>query len=215
MRLVAFLRSGRALPSLIATLVVLGVIYGGGRAEAAEAYGFSAVALFPIVAWQTKLLLDTEPDVQRRLAVVAVGRRREVAAGLGAATVAGVALVLFALAVPWVVGGIEGDAAGIALGVWAHAASLVTAVGLGALASRPVTRSSLYGVAVLVTGSVLAIVLGLKGSVAPWLAPPIMAAARDLAGDRTTGALAGHTLHAALWAAVAVAAYARIRRTRS
>ncbi len=63
----------RALPGLLGTLVVVGIIYGGGESEAAEAYGFSAVALFPVIAWQAKLLLDTEPDVQRRLAVSAVG----------------------------------------------------------------------------------------------------------------------------------------------
>ena len=34
MRLAAFVRSGRALPPLIAALVVLGVIYGGGPSPA-------------------------------------------------------------------------------------------------------------------------------------------------------------------------------------
>lgn len=84
MRLTAFLRSGRALPGLLGTLVVVGIIYGGGKSDAAEAYGFSAVALFPVIAWQAKLVLDTEPDVQRRLAVSAVGLRREIVAGLAA-----------------------------------------------------------------------------------------------------------------------------------
>jgi len=228
MRVAAFVRTGRALPSLLATLVVLGIIYGGGKAQAAEAYGFSAVALFPIIAWQAKLVLDTEPDVQRRLAITAVGHRRELAAGLAAATVIGLTTVVFAMLVPWVIGvvgigGIEGPraagdlplGAGIALGGWAHLASLVTAVGLGALASRPVTRSTLYGVAVLVTGSVLAIVLGLQGSFAPWIVPPLMAAARTLAKEPHAGSVIGLSAQAVLWAAVVVAGYARLRRTRS
>ncbi|MDG4821225.1 hypothetical protein O7635_05060 [Asanoa sp. WMMD1127] len=214
MRLTAFLRSGRALPGLLGTLVVVGTIYGGGRSDAAEAYGFSAVALFPVIAWQVKLLLDTEPDVQRRLAITAVGLRREVTAGLAAAAVVGGATVALAMVLPWLVGGIE-HPAGIGPGLWAHAASLVAAVGLGALASRPITRSTLYGIAVLVTGSVLAIVLGLDGSAVPWLAPPLMAAARTLADRRGSTGIPALTVQAALWAAVVITGYARFRRTRS
>src|ERR1700754_141405 len=206
MRLTAFLRSGRALPGLLATLVVIGIIYGGGRSEAAEAYGFSAVALFPVIAWQARMILDTEPDVQRRLAVTAVGLRWEVVAGLLAAGVVGLATVIFAMGLPWVMGGIEGPVGrGLTLGAWAHAASLVAAVGLGALASRPVTRSMLYGIAVLVTGSVLAIVLALNGSVAPWLAPPVMAAARTLAEQPGSASVAALTVQSVLWTAVVLA----------
>ncbi|MFG1949970.1 hypothetical protein [Micromonospora sp. NPDC048830] len=47
LRLAAFLRTGRAVAPLLAGLLVLGVLYGGGRAEPAEAYGVSAVVLFP------------------------------------------------------------------------------------------------------------------------------------------------------------------------
>ncbi|GIF72848.1 hypothetical protein [Asanoa siamensis] len=214
MRLTAFVRGGRALPGLLGTLVMVGIIYGGGRSDAAEAYGFSAVALFPVVAWQAKLLLDTEPDVQRRLAVTAVGPHRELAAGLLAAAAVGAGTVAFAMILPWLFGAITGPA-GIAPGLWAHAASLVAAVGLGALASRAVTRSTLYGIAVLVTGSVLAIVLGLDGSVVPWLAPPLMAAARRLADHPDSASLVTLSAHALLWTAVVIAGYARMRRTRS
>jgi len=214
MRLTAYLRSGRALPGLLGTLVVVGIIYGGGESEAAEAYGFSAVALFPVIAWQAKLLLDTEPDVQRRLAVSAVGLRREVIAGLVAAGVVGLVTVALAMALPWLVGGIKGPG-GIVPGLWAHAAALVAAVALGALASRPITRSTLYGIAVLVTGSVLAIVLGLDNSVAPWLAPPLMATARNLAGQPGSASIPALTVQAVLWAAIVGAIYARLRRTRS
>ncbi|GIF65767.1 hypothetical protein Ais01nite_38020 [Asanoa ishikariensis] len=213
MRLTAYLRSGRALPGLLGTLVVVSIIYGGGKSDAAEAYGFSAVALFPVIAWQAKLLLDTEPDVQRRLAVSAVGLRREVTAGLLAAGVVGLVTVALAMVLPWLVGGITGPG-GIGAGLWAHAAALVGAVGLGALASRPITRSTLYGVAVLVTGSVLAIVLGLDNSVAPWLAPPLMATARHLAGHPDSATIPALTIQAALWAGVVGAIYARLRRTR-
>ena len=224
MRVTGFVRTGRALAPLIAGLVVLAVLYGGGRAPAGEAYGVSAVVLFPVFAWQTTLLLDAEPDVQRRLALAALGARRELLAGLLAATVLALATVLVGLALPWLIGGIRGPAgpdepslaAGIALGVWAHLLAVPAGVALGALASRAVTRGALYGLTVLVAGSVAAIVLGLRASVAPWLAPPLMATARALATATPAGAAVGLlTVHALAWSVVALAAYARLRRSRT
>ena len=227
MRLAAFLRSGRALAPLIAALVLLGVIHGGGRSAAAPAYGYSAVMLFPVLAWQAKLLLDAEPDVQRRLARLAVGARREAVAGLLAATVLGLLFCAVAVLVPWwpfhaIRGPEPGSsepslAAGVALGVLAHLLAVPAAVALGALASRAVTRTVRNGVIVLVTGSVLAIVLGLSGSVAPWLAPPVMATARAL----TAGVLpsAGRfwllAAWAVLWCAVMFGGYGWLRRSRA
>lgn len=101
MRLAAFVRSGRALAPVITALVVLGIIHGGGESAAAPAYGYSAVMLFPVLAWQAKLLLDAEPDVQRRLARLTAGARREATAGLLAATGLGLAFCAVAMLVPW------------------------------------------------------------------------------------------------------------------
>ncbi|MFD2765614.1 hypothetical protein [Micromonospora eburnea] len=223
LRLAGFLRTGRALAPVLAGLLALGVLYGGGRAQPAEAYGVSAVVLFPVLAWQTKLLLDVEPDVQRRLARVVVGPAREQVAGLVAAAVAGLGTVALALVFPWLVGGVTGQVppggrsvpAGIALGVWAHLLALPAAVALGALASRVITRSAGYGVAVLTVGVVGALVLGLSGSVVPWLAPPVMPVARALAGELAVPTVLLLTGWALTWAAVVLAGYVRGRRTRA
>ncbi len=223
MRVAAFVRSGRAVMPLVATAIVLAVLYGGGRTGAPDGYGVSALILFPVLAWQSKLLLDTDPDVQRGLARVAVGPRREWSAGLLAAALAGLFLVAVALVTPWPLGGMRGPldgepslGAGIALGVWAHLLAVPAAVALGALASRAVTRGVVAGVLVLVGGGVLAIVLGLRDSVAPWLVPPLMAAARALGGAGPTAAdVLMLTAHAVAWAASAVAGYAWLRRRRA
>ncbi|MEV4758748.1 hypothetical protein AB0J86_27115 [Micromonospora sp. NPDC049559] len=221
MRLTGFVRTGRALAPLIAGLVVLGVLYGGGQAQAGEAYGVSAAVLFPVLAWQAKLLLDAEPDVQRRLALVAVGSRyRELVAGLLAATLAALVTVVVALVLPWLVGGIRGPRSageaplseGITLGVWAHLLAVPAAVALGALASRAATRSTTYGIVVLVGGAVGAVVMGLKNSVAPWLAPPVMATARALSGGPDGVAVVTLTLQALLWSAAVLTGYAWLRR---
>ncbi|MFD0593298.1 hypothetical protein ACFQZ4_12685 [Catellatospora coxensis] len=177
MRLHGFVRTGRAVAPLIAALAALSILYGGGQAEAGEAYGVSALVAFPVLAWQTKILLDVEPDVQRRLARVALGSAaRETAAGLLAAAVAGLGTIAVALAAPWVFQAVKADAnvpVGVAvlIGLGVHLLALGPAVALGALASRAVVRTAGMGVAVLVTGSVLAVVLGLQGSPAPGWCP--------------------------------------------
>jgi len=226
MRVAGFLRGGRALAPLIAVLAILSVLYGGGPSTAASAYGYSAVFLFPILAWLTKLVLDAEPDGQRRLARLAVGPVREAAAGLFAATVLALGVCLLAMAAPWLFNGIRppdpgsGEpptSTGLVLGVLAHLLAVCGAVALGALAGRAVTRRVLPGVAVLVTGSVLAIVLGLSDSIAPWLVPPVMATARELAAVplRGSGTFVLLVVWTLAWSAAVLGLYARLRRTRS
>lgn len=224
MRLSAFVRGGRALAPAIAGLVVLGLIYGGGASQAAPAYAYSAVALFPVLAWTTKLLLDAEPDVQRRLARLTVGGRREALAGVLAALLLGLVICAVAMLAPWPFHAIRGPeagepslAAGVSLGILAHLLALPAAVALGTLASRAVTRSVRNGLTVLVVGSVLVVVLGLTGSFAPWLVPPVMATARALSRQTLPpgGTFLLLTGWAAVWCAVALAAYARLRRNRS
>src|SRR3954449_10186043 len=112
MRLIGFVQTGRAAAPLLAALVVLSVLYGGGQAQAGEAYGVSAAVLFAVLAWQTKILLDVEPDVQRRLGRVAVGAGREAAAGVVAALLAGLPVILVALILPWLIGGVTTPGAG-------------------------------------------------------------------------------------------------------
>jgi hypothetical protein len=220
MRLSGFLRGGRALAPLIAVLVELGVIYGGGASPAAVAYGYSAAALFPVLAWLTKLLLDTEPDGQRRLARLAVGIRREATAGLAAAAVLALAVCVLAMGAPWLFNGIDTAQSlgpGIALGVLAHLLAIPPALALGALASRAVTRSVRNGVAVLVVAALLVVILGLQGSVAPWLVPPVMATARALSDSTPppAGTMLLLTAWAAAWCAAAFTGYGWLRRARS
>ncbi|MFC7530468.1 hypothetical protein [Actinoplanes sp. GCM10030250] len=217
MRLAGFVRSGRALAPLVAFLAILGILHGGGVSPAAPAFGYSAVALFAVLAWLTKLVLDTEPDVQRGLARLAVGPVREASAGLLAAGALGAGVCLLAMIAPLAIGAVQASVPGILLGLLAHLLSLLGALALGAVAARAVTRRVLTGVAVLVSGSVLAIVLGLSGSIAPWLVPPVMATARALSGRtapdlETLLRLSGWTL---LWCTVVFALYGRLRRDRA
>jgi hypothetical protein len=218
MRLLAYVRTGRFILPLLATLVLLGILYGGGRSSAASAYGTSALLLFPVLAWQTKLLLDTEPDVQRRLALAALGsRRREVTAGLIAAALAALPLIVIALILPWIFDAVTSTAvtSGLLLGIWAHLILAVPALAIGAWSSRVISGPAGRATAVLTTGVVLAFVIGLHGSPVPWLAPPLVSTARMLDADATTAAVTGLTLWALLWTAAVFAGYGWMRRSRA
>jgi hypothetical protein len=223
MRLTAFARTGRPLAPLVAVLVVLGILYGGGQAQAGEAYGVSAVVLFPVLAWHTKLLLDTEPDGQRRLARVTLGSApREAVAGLVAALTSAVPLLVVALVLPWLVGGVRGPrtpadpslAAGLVAGVWAHLVMVAPALALGALASRAVAGSFGRGATVLLVGVIGTIVVQARHSPLSWLGPPLISAARAAAGGLKPATAAAFAVQALAWAAVAIAGYGWLRRDR-
>lgn len=221
MRLLAYVRTQVAFAPLLAALVVLAIFYGGGQARPTEAYGMSAVVLFPVLAWQVKILLDVEPDVQRRIAATAIGSRtKEVAAGLVAASLTALPTVLAGMVLPWVVGGVTMAKSPVSLGaavlsgLWAHLIAIPGAVALGALASRAISRTAGNGVSILVTGFVLAIVLGLKGSPLPWLMPPLMPVSRAVVPGATFTQVAWLTLWAMIWSAIVLSGYFRLRHTR-
>jgi hypothetical protein len=140
-----------------------------------------------------------------------------VAAGLVAAALAALPFIVLALGLPWLFGAISSVHAGsaLALGPWAHLLAVPPALALGGLSSRVLTRSAGRGAAVLASGVVLAFVLGLHGSPVPWLAPPLVATARTLAGDAALPTLLGLTCWALLWSAAAVAGYGWLRRSRA
>jgi hypothetical protein len=221
MRIEGYMRSGRVLAPGLATLIVLGVAYGGGAAQVGEAYGYSAVVLFPVVAAQTQMLLNTEPDVQRRISVVAVGGlRREILAGALAAVVMSLVVVVVALIAPWLIGGITGPekagdpslVEGLMAGSWASLLLLPPAVALGALASRAAVGSTGLGLAVLASGSVLGYVVGVRDSAVWWLGPPLLPTARSTVDGLSVPELLGYTGQSLLWTAMAIAGYVWLRR---
>jgi len=226
MRLNSYLRGYYAIAPAVGGLVVLATLYGGGVTRAEEAYGVSALVLFPVLAWQAQILFDAEPDVQRRLIRLAAGTpARDISTGLLAAAVAALPTLVLAMVLPWVfrsVGsvpfenGVEplGFGAALAFGVWAHLLVVPAAVGLGGFASRAIARTRAVGVVVLVGGSLAAILFGLEGSPVPWLAPPLMATARAANDGVSAGGVWWLTVWSVGWSAVAIAGYWRLRLRR-
>jgi hypothetical protein len=223
MRLHAFWRSGRIVAPLLATILVLSLIFGGGASQPGDAYGLSAFILMPVIAWQVKVLLDTEPDVARRLALVTVGRRREVTAGLVAAAAVGIITIALAFLPPLLLGGVSlhprpADppfATGLVLGAWALLVAVPPGIALGAMASRAVTRSIGIGAMVLVGGWICVVVAGLPRSPVKWAAPPLIGVTRAARSDPHGWTVLGLTGWTLAWALAAGAAYVMIRRRRT
>jgi hypothetical protein len=220
MRFVGYARSQRVIAPVLATLAVLGILHAGGKSSPVEAYGMSAIVLFGILAWQAKLSVDTEPDAQRKLSYLAVGSaRRDMVAGLLAAGATAVPTILVGLAAAWfssaVDAGDDGSMVGaLFFGVWVHLLAAVPAWAVGAFASRPVTRTRGWGVAMLVGASVLVLVLGIADA-GPlrWLVPQLVGAIK--AGeDGNVARGVAITLHAVVWSAVLFGAYTALRNRR-
>lgn len=85
-----YVRSLRVLHAITAEALLIGLVLlaepPSGPQEVLNTLADSAALMFPIWAWAGRGLLDTEPDTQRYLSAVSIGRRgRAVAAGLLAA----------------------------------------------------------------------------------------------------------------------------------
>lgn len=218
--LYGYVRSQRAVYPLVvvALFVILMLVQNPGPAHGAEltvmTFGDVAALMVPIWAWTTRALLDTEPDVQGQLSVLAVGRRStHTLAGLIAAYGANVALAALVLAVPVIQGlGFHVGTSAMLVGVALQPLAAVPATLLGALTSRAVIASPALSILALLCGCVLILLLSM-GSLA-WLSIPMIGwlrAAHDGAAT-FTGTFPGIAGHIALWSAVVAAAYLWIRR---
>jgi hypothetical protein len=219
-----YTRSTRALHPVLALALLLGIVFsaplGGTPAEvrsgALTAFGDLAALSFPIYAWAARGLLDTEPDVQRQLGVVALGRSRATACGLLAAAGFTACLALVASAYPLAEAmrySVQASVLLPAIGLMLLSALAATA--LGALTSRAIIPSPGRSILVLLGAYVADLLLGL-GPLRVLTVPMIewMGAAGRGASAFTSG-LPWFALRTLAWTALATALYARLRRTRA
>jgi hypothetical protein len=218
LRLRALLRGKVGLLPAVALILIVALIVSGVRSTPAQAYTVSVAMLFPVIAIQTTMLLDSEPAIHTDLVILALGSRpREIVAGLLAAALAALATVLAVLVVPWLVGGIrptpQAATVGLLLGAAAHLAVVVPAITLGAAASRLVTGDPMKSVGVLFAGVIVTYAFGRRDLSVEWLVPPVLATLRVLTDPSPSAALAV-AARALCWSAVALAGYAAIRLRR-
>jgi hypothetical protein len=219
-QLSGYLRSVRALHPVLALALLLAIVFssplGGTPAQirhgALTALADLAALIFPICAWAARGLLDTEPDVQRHLTAVAVGRWRAVGAGTVAAYL--FCLVLTLAAPLYVLAQAAGalDAPTALAGVALLPLSALPATALGALTSRAVIPSTGTSILVLLGVCGLNLIFGL-GPLRV-VTVPMIDWMREAAHGDLTRAFPELALRTLGWTVVAGALYGWLRRTR-
>jgi hypothetical protein len=222
-QLSGYARSSRALHPVLALALLLAIVFssplGGTPAEvrsgALTALGDLAALIFPICAWAARGLLDTEPDAQRHIGVVALGRWRAMACGLCTAAAFNAGLALVAAVYPLA----EAVRSGARVSALLPAVALLplsalAATALGALTSRAIISSPGRSILVLIGVYVADLLLGL-GPLRVLTVPMIeWMGAAGRSPSAFTGALPWFALRTLAWATLAIAVYARLRRTR-
>jgi hypothetical protein len=197
--------------------VLLAVLYAVHPTPVLSSYGATALAMYPLGAWYTAVLLSCEDPVQRQVTIVNSGSAtRTYLAKVLTALLLVSPLVLVALLGPALAGFLELPAGQgllpyLGLGLVAHLAAAASGVALGLFWSPPVVQRSGYTLGGILLCLVLTVPFGR-------LAPPLTAtrAMRDgtppgqVAADLVPG-LAG----AAALTAVAALVYLRVSRARS
>ncbi|MEU3609829.1 ABC transporter, partial [Streptomyces sp. NPDC035033] len=154
-----FFRSQRWLAPLLlyAALVAVGVRPGD---PVHGSLGIAAAGLLPVSAWAVRICLTREPAAARAVVAAAGGRSRAHLAalltGTGWSVLAGAAAA-GAVTATGDTTGTSGPAALLA-GVLAATACALTGAAVGALASRPFLKAPGWSLAVLLLGSLLALV---------------------------------------------------------
>ncbi len=201
------LRSQRWLAPLLAyaALVAVGVRPGD---PVLGSLGIAAAGLLPVAAWTVRICLTQEPAAARAVAAAAGGRSRAhlaaLVTGAGWPALAG-AVAAGAVTATGGLAGTSGPAALLA-GLLATTACALTGGAVGALASRPFVRPPGWSVAVLLLGSLLALVT--TGSPAKHAVTALVAA--EGAARPPWAACAAAVLLAAGAAAVSCRATARL-----
>lgn len=177
---VLLLRSQRWLPPVLlyAALVAMSL---DGQSHLGSQLGWNAAMLVPALAWLTRSLLAAEPPAARACLAAATGPGRPQYAALAVPLAAGPLVVLLAAAGSLLVCPVpSGVPVATVLGDGLAGGLVCTLAGsaLGALCAPPLVRTTAGGVAALVMGSVMLLVLS---------ASPANAAVRDVFSSDRTG----------------------------
>jgi hypothetical protein len=212
-----FVRSHRFLPPLVMFGVVLAALYAVHPTPVLSSYGATALAMYPLGAWYTAVLLGAEDPVQRQVTIVNGGGTGRVHLAKAFTALLFVSpLILISLLGPAALGFLTLPAHQtllpyLGVGLLAHLATALTGVALGLLWSPPLVQRTGYTLG----GIVLCLVLTVPVN---RLAPPLTAI-RAMRDGTPPDAVAAHLVPSLLgsvaFAAVAVLAYLRVSRARS
>lgn len=219
----AYLRSQRVLQPVLVIVLLIVLVLRDWPAESVRApsliagsFGDTAAFLIPLGAWATRALLDTEPDVQRELSVLAIGRRSTAAlAGLLAGYALTLALSAMLLLFP-VLQAIDlrvGPRV-VLNGVGLHLLAAAAATAFGAWTSRAILPSSAMSLLAMVGGSVFLLLLSM-GPLNVISVPMIGWLRATHHGPAAfAAAFPGLVLHLTIWIALVATGYVLVRMIR-
>lgn len=198
-------RSARFLVPMLLFAAVLAVLFGGDPGPLPQPWAASALALYPVGAWLTHCLAETEDDVQRTVTVSAAGGPAPVTIGVLMAGSSGVA-VLSLLALVWgtVASFSTATVGGLFDGLCAHLACGLTGVAVGLVCARPLIVHMGWA---MLGGLTFVVVTGTQS----WL-PPVGTAAASLGSARGGIGPFGDLLLAAVLAVAVTALVVRAER---
>jgi hypothetical protein len=171
--------SQRYLPPALLFVIAVTVVTSSERASLAPSYSFCALAQFICMTWLTVVLANTENPVQRAMTTVAAhGSHRVLLANVWAAVLASVALMVFGLVIPVVLGASPVTVSAVMVGVVAQLTGGLSGIAVGLVCSRLVVPRSGYAL-FAAFGLILVMVL------VPWV-PPINPMLRLVSSDLGT-----------------------------
>jgi len=192
-------RSQRWLPPVLLYLCIAAVLYGGDAGAPRPPYAASAMALLPIAAWLTVVVVNNEDPVQRRVTLAAVGGWRRLLGGLvGSALLCNGVLVVLATLVPPLLNRHHYGSVDVVLGFMAHTISALTGIGLGVLCARPMIPTTGWSLIAVLGGTLTALVAN--------RVPPVGTTAHLLFDSDPPEVVAAVSVQAAIAVAVLAAA---------
>ncbi len=177
-------RSNRYFPPVFLYLLISAIFDARGDAGAAlNAYGASALVLYPVGAWLAVTVANSEDNTQRGITATAAGGWRKLTAAIAILSMSGVVpLVLVSTAWPAITAAHPYRFTELAVGFAAQLACGWTGVAIGVLFGRPVLRKIGWSMLAIAAVVVLTYQLGRIPPVGSMLAllgnvPPTMASA--------------------------------------
>ncbi|MFB9903921.1 hypothetical protein [Allokutzneria oryzae] len=151
--------SQRWFPPMVVFAAVFGMLYSTGAGPAIPAYGATVMLLFPISAWFSAVVANSEDPVARTVTMAAAGGWRRTSLGVLLVAVLGNSLPLaISVLVPIAVNPVPYPVSTVLVGLGGHVVSVALGTAVGLLCSRPLvtgpgwTMSALIAVMLVAAG---------------------------------------------------------------
>ncbi|WP_086819074.1 hypothetical protein [Allokutzneria sp. NRRL B-24872] len=153
--------SQRWFPPMVVFAAVFGMLYSTGAGPAIPAYGATVLLLFPVSAWLSAVVANSEDPVTRMVTITAAGGWRRASTGvLLLAALCNALLVALSVLVPILVNPSPYPVSTVLIGLGAHVVAASLGIAVGLLCARPVLAGPGWTMSALITVMLIAVGLG-------------------------------------------------------